>query len=135
MSLALPTKILSRNSLKPSISTHGMGLPESLGQAGVEGFLPRVQAKIAELEASLGKVLAEKATALERQRSAGKPPRPPNSGSLSPCGGGSPSSPFGRSGSGGDASLHIASLEIQVVYNVHCTCYSVRDRTCAVNVY
>lgn len=71
------------------------------------------QAKIAELEASLERVLAEQAS-MERQRSAGKPPRPPNSGTSSPRG--APSSPFGRNSSGQDAAagLQIASLEVQV---------------------
>ena len=86
-----------------------------------------LQAKVAELEASLSKVLAERAATLERQRSAGKPPRPPTSGASSPRGAGAPGSPsFGRSGSGGDAALHIASLEIQVcspvVLLVHSVC-------------
>ena len=88
-----------------------------------------LQAKIAELEASLGKVSAERA-ALERQRSAGKPPRPPTSGTSSPRG--APGSPFGRAGSGGDAAaaLTVASLEIQVCtaacawtdacFHIHC---------------
>lgn len=73
------------------------------------------QAQIAELEASLATVLAERTT-FERQRSAGKPPRPPTSGTSSPRA--APSSPFGRStnGGGGDAAagLQIASLEVQV---------------------
>lgn len=77
------------------------------------------QAKIAELEDTLAAVSAERA-ALERQRSAGKPPRAPTSGATSPRG--APSSPFGRSTSGGDAAagLQVASLEIQVRRVIMC---------------
>ena len=73
-----------------------------------------MQAKVAELEASLTAALKEK-SALERQRSTGKPPRPPTSGGSSPRA--APSSPFGRASSnGGDAAsgLQVASLEVQV---------------------
>ena len=73
-----------------------------------------MQAKVAELEASLAAALKEK-VALERQRSTGKPPRPPTSGGSSPRA--APPSPFGRASSnGGDAAsgLQVASLDVQV---------------------
>ena len=83
---------------------------------------------VADLEASLAAAQAEKAT-LERQRSAGKPPRPPSPGGGAATDRGSPRvssplSPFARSGSGqlsqlesqlAAATLQIASLEVQVL--------------------
>ncbi len=77
-----------------------------------------LESKVAELEASLAAEKSERIT-LERQRSAGKPPRaPPSPGGQSPRA--SPSSPFGRSGSGGQfelagVGLQIATLEVQVI--------------------